>query len=145
MEVRERPLSSPLVRVQARENEPTTNLIQKRVEVDDSQGSLLTLLDGTRTRDELLGRLGTRCSCDAGALWQRRGIPHLIRRTCGSVLTDDWTTTWICSPAACCCGSETMQRPSSGLRPPSPPRGRKGGNVADILAEGQARRSLELG
>ncbi|MCI0590132.1 MAG: class I SAM-dependent methyltransferase [Gammaproteobacteria bacterium] len=53
-EVRERPLASPLARMQASRGGMVTNLMHKSVEIEDDLGrELFQLLDGTRTRAEL--------------------------------------------------------------------------------------------
>lgn len=63
-EVSERPTASPWSRAQAATGAVVTNLRHRAVDVDDFRRHLLTLLDGTRTHEQILADL-TRAVCDA--------------------------------------------------------------------------------
>jgi methyltransferase-like protein len=52
--VSDRPVASPLARLQATESGDVTNLRHEAVRLGDAERVLLARLDGTRTRDEVL-------------------------------------------------------------------------------------------
>jgi len=52
--VSERPVASPFARLQARDSPDVTNLRHEPVRLGDAERVLLTYLDGTRSRDEVL-------------------------------------------------------------------------------------------
>jgi hypothetical protein len=57
-QVSERPLGSPLARLEARQGLTVTDLWHRRLKLDDEAGRfLLTLLDGTRTQSQLAGHM----------------------------------------------------------------------------------------
>ncbi|HVU04837.1 MAG TPA: methyltransferase regulatory domain-containing protein [Polyangiaceae bacterium] len=78
--VGEKPRASALARHQARESDQVTNLRHARVSVEDpGLRSLLLLLDGTRTREELLAAL---TELEGGADWTAARIEAFLGEIC---------------------------------------------------------------
>ena len=69
-----RPVASPLARMQAKHGEHVTNLLQQRVTLDGLTRVLLTLLDGSRDRDELVSALAD-LAASGGLHVQQNGQP----------------------------------------------------------------------
>ena len=63
--VSERPVASPLARLQARESTDVTNLRHEPVRLGDAERVLLAHLDGTRSRDEVLALVNDRSTGEA--------------------------------------------------------------------------------
>jgi methyltransferase-like protein len=77
MEVGERPLASPLARLQARESRWVTNLRHATIQLEgELVRHLLMLLDGTRDRAALLRDLAAAAAADPAALQEVKGLPN---------------------------------------------------------------------
>jgi methyltransferase-like protein/2-polyprenyl-3-methyl-5-hydroxy-6-metoxy-1,4-benzoquinol methylase len=63
--VRDRPVASPLARLQARESADVTNLRHEPVRLGDAERYLLAHLDGTRSREDILALVKDRATGDA--------------------------------------------------------------------------------
>jgi hypothetical protein len=74
----ERPLASPVVRWQARRQRGVTNLRHETLRIDDPLAlALLVLLDGTRTRAELVTAFAAHLPADVRASAGERVATHL--------------------------------------------------------------------
>ena len=64
-EVTDQPVASPLARLQATESDAVTNLRHESVRLGDAERVLLTQLDGTRSRDDVLALVKQRSTGEA--------------------------------------------------------------------------------
>ena len=63
--VSERPIASPLARLQAIESTDVTNLRHEPVRLNDTESVLVAQLDGTRSREEVLALVNERATGEA--------------------------------------------------------------------------------